>query len=147
MTKLTRMIVAIVSIAFLFSSCTRYVSERSLDRIALNMPKAEVMHRMKNTGVARGAILNRYGQSIEIREYKVEKPKSGSQLGAELALTACTFGLFAPILLSNGEIDTYWLYFYNGRLVRWGQAGDWDEAERKIYDINFTVDYSVALFD
>lgn len=121
------------------SSCTRYAHERNFDVISLNMKKQEVMKLMDSPGLARGSIINKYGQSIEVREYKVEKAKTGSQWGSEAAMTVCTMGLMAPILFSNGEIDTYWLYFCDGQLVQWGKAGDWAEAKRQVYDINFKM--------
>lgn len=123
------------------SSCARYASEKSLDCISLNMDKSDVIQRMRAPGVARGAILNKYGQTVEVREYEVQKPRTGEQIGAQLAFTTLTLGLGAPILLAGGEVEKYWLFFYNGKLVLWGQAGDWAQAEKKIYDINFNVSY------
>lgn len=101
------------------------------------MTKQDAAQQMKAKGIARGAMINKFGQSIEVMEYHINQGKSGRQLGAELALTICTLGLLCPILLSEGEISTYWLYFCDGKLVQWGKAGDWAEAHKIIYDINF----------
>ena len=91
-------------------------------------------------GVARGSIINKFGQVVEIREYKVDAGKSPDQKKREIALTIGTFGLGSPIFLEGGDIiDTYWLYFCDGRLVQWGKAGDWTEAQKQVYDINFNV--------
>lgn len=94
---------------------------------------------MKCSGVARGSIINKYGQVIEVREYKVDAGKSSEQTGREVAFAVGTFGLGAPIFFSHGDIDTYWLYFCNGKLVQWGKAGDWAAAQKMVYDINFKM--------
>jgi len=31
----------------------------------------------------------------------------------------------------------YWLYFVNGRLVQWGEAGDWRREVDRIYEVRF----------
>ncbi|NGX61530.1 MAG: hypothetical protein K940chlam9_01016 [Chlamydiae bacterium] len=141
MKKISRsfFLITVVSASVCLSSCARYAPETSLDCISLNMSKEEVKRNMKLPGVARGAIINKFGQSIEVREYKIQHPKTGEQFGAEVALTLLSFGLAAPILFSGGEVETYRLFFYDNKLVRWGLAGDWAEAERKIYDINFNI--------
>ncbi len=122
-----------------FTSCSRYASEKDFDMISLQMDKQQVIKRMSSQGVARGSIVNKFGQIIEVREYEVEKNKSGKRIGAEVAFTALTFGFGAPILLSDGDVDTYWLYFCDGKLVQWGKGGDWAEAQRMIYDVNFKM--------
>ncbi|NNM43018.1 MAG: hypothetical protein HKM07_01575 [Chlamydiae bacterium] len=71
---------------------------------------------MDTPGVARGSIINKFGQSIEVREYKTKDWLATSWQEYE---------------------RTYWLYFCDGKLVQWGRAGDWAEAKRMIYDINF----------
>ena len=105
------------------------------------MKKEDVMKKMGKKGAARGSMINKYGQVIEVREYQVDRGKSDSQLGRELTFTVLTLGLGAPVLLAEGEIETYWLYFHDGQLVQWGKAGDWAEAERSIYDVNFNISH------
>ncbi len=106
------------------------------------MPKEEVIQRMRAPGVARGAILNKYGQTVEVREYKIQQPRTGAQVATQIAYTAITLGFGAAVLFTGGEVDKYWLFFHNNKLVLWGQAGDWAQAEKKIYDINFNVSYN-----
>lgn len=101
------------------------------------MTKQDATQTMKAKGIARGAMINKFGQNIEVVEYRIDQGKSGRQLGAELTVTILTFGLASPVLFSEGEISTYWLYFCDGKLVQWGKAGDWAEAQKIIYDINF----------
>ncbi len=101
------------------------------------MTKQDANQQMKAKGIARGAMINKFGQSIEVMEYHINQGKSGRQLAHELTLTILSVGLLCPILLSEGEISTYWLYFCDGKLVQWGKAGDWTETQKIIYDINF----------
>lgn len=59
MKKITSTVIALITMALALPSCARYASERNLDCISLNMPKEEVIQKMKVPGVARGAILNK----------------------------------------------------------------------------------------
>ena len=132
-------ILLIIALFGSLSSCSHYASKRSLDSISLMMSKEDVIQKMDGKGLARGSIINKYDQVIEVREYQIDHGKTRSQIGGEVAATLCTLGLCAPLLFSEGEIGTYWLYFCNGSLVQWGKAGDWAEAQRMIYDINFKI--------
>lgn len=131
--------VAFFGVLISLSACSKYAAEKNLDAISLHMDKEDVIRKMSSKGVARGSIINKYGQSIEVREYEVEKDKSGKRIGGEVAITLLTLGFGAPILFTDGEIETYWLYFCDGKLVQWGRAGDWAEAQRMVYDVNFNV--------
>jgi hypothetical protein len=31
----------------------------------------------------------------------------------------------------------YWMYFYDGKLVQWGEAGDWQREADQIYEMRF----------
>ncbi len=104
--------------ALFLTSCGRYASEKTLDGISLLMSKEEVLEKMRSTGVARGAIVNKHGQTIEVREYKMKN------------WAAVSWDDFST---------TYWLYFCDGTLVQWGRAGDWAEAQKMIYDVNFNI--------
>lgn len=132
-------ILGLLSLLVVFSSCSRYASSDSLNNISLMMTKQDAIQKMKAKGIVRGAIVNKFGQNIEVVEYQIDQGKSGKQLGAELTVTLLTVGLASPILLSEGKISTYWLYFCDGKLVQWGKAGDWTEAQKIIYDINFKI--------
>jgi len=69
---------------------------------------------------ARGSIRNKYGQVIEVWEY--EKQKRDTRRGN-------IYTGLAPTM--------YWLYFYDGRLVQWGEAGDWKAEADRIYEMRF----------
>ena len=108
------------------------------------MSKKEIIKQMGNPTVVRGAIRNKYNQVVEVWEYKLDKGKTGKQSAAEWTATLCSFGLGAPLLMSDGELQDYWLYFYNDQLVQWGQAGDWKKEADRIYDFNFNTEQQIT---
>lgn len=82
-----------------------------LMNLQLQQSKQQVQTAMGKPTAARGSMTNKYGQVIEVWEYALYKPSSG--------------------------LTFYWLYFYNGKLVQWGQAGDWQREADRIYEIRF----------
>lgn len=119
--------------------CARSINSDKLITVSVDMDKTQVVKRLGNPSVVRGSIKNNYDQIIEVWEYRVDKGKTGRQFGRELALTALTFGLCSPVLLSEGEISAYWLYFCNGKLVKWGESGDWNKEADVIQEIHFNA--------
>jgi hypothetical protein len=86
-------------------------SARRLQNIHLDMTKAEVKQVLGEPSSARGSIRNKFGQVIEVWEYPLDRPG-----------------------LSDG---LYWLYFYDNKLVQWGEAGDWKKEADRIYEYRF----------
>ncbi len=127
----------VVLLCLVISGCATIKSTRVLSKIDLGMTEEEVRRRLGEPTVARGAIINKYGQKIKVWEYRLDKGKRGSQLGTELTRIITSLGKSTPMLLSEGDISDYWLYFFDDKLVRWGQAGDWQRESDKIYEINF----------
>lgn len=93
----------LIGLVVFLSSCSRYASEKDFDSIALFMDKDQVREKMSSNGVARGSIINKYNQKIEVREYKVDVGKTSNQLGQEIAFTVATLGLGAPIFCTHGD--------------------------------------------
>ena len=87
-----------------------------LMNLELQQSKQEVMTAMGKPTAARGSMTNKYGQVIEVWEYALYKTSDDAFYGNP------TF---------------YWLYFYNGKLVQWGEAGDWKREADRIYEIRF----------
>ena len=99
----------------LLCSCGHYVSEKKFDSLILGMNKTDVTQMMKGKGVTRGSLFTKDGQVVEVKEYQT-----------------------TSFIFFQGRVtNTYWLYFCNGILIQWGRAGDWAEAQRIVYDINF----------
>ena len=129
------------------TSCTRYATVKTLDELSLLMSKQEVLVKMPN-GEARGAIVNKYNQTIEVREYQLPKSLAteiimGFLECANAGFNAGSGSTSKPYKASSKpgfDIQTYWLYFCDGKLVQWGRAGDCEEAQRVIYDVNFNLD-------
>jgi len=113
-------------------------SARKLRNVSLDLTKDEVVRRLGEPTAVRGAIKNQYNQTIEVWEYRLSKSQAGKFWG-NLCVSIISFGAFAPTAYedSKSDIRNYWLYFYDGKLVQWGQAGDWEKEADRIYKINF----------
>lgn len=124
---------------FVISGCVT-TSTRKLANISLDMSKEEVINGLGEPTVMRGALKNKYNQTIEVWEYKLSKAEAGRFWG-NLAVTTMTFGIWAPVAYEDQKKDiaNYWLYFYDDKLVQWGQAGDWKKEADRIYDFNFSI--------
>lgn len=102
-----------VLICLLVFSCA---TTGKLINLNLDMTKQDVITSIGKPDVARGSMRNKYGQVIEVWEYLEYKTDDQA-----------FYGITTP----------YWLYFYNGRLVQWGQASDWQQEADKIYEMRF----------
>ncbi len=132
-----QMIFAILSatLCLVLSSCA--TSAKHLSQISLGMPKDEVKLQLGEPTVVRGAIRNKFGQVIEVWEYRLALPSSDSagQIIGKSAITVITFGMGAASF--KGERRDYWLYFFENKLAQWGQAGDWRREADRIFEFNF----------
>jgi hypothetical protein len=88
-------------------------SANKLSTLKLDMPQAEVRKTMGEPTAVRTAIRNKHGQTIEVWEYVCDR---GSAPDA-----------------------TYWLYFYQGKLVEWNEAGDWRKEAERINERDFSI--------
>ena len=79
------------------------------------MTKEEVLKTVGDPELARGSIRNKYDQVIEVWEYY----------------------RLPDIWSSNTSKKTLWVYFCDGHLSQWGEAGDWKAEADKIYEIRF----------
>ena len=100
------------------------------------MSKAEIVGSIGDPTAVRGAIVNKFGQNVEVWEYTLNKPKTAQDKKADIGMTVLTFGLLLPAALagSGDEVD-YWLYFHDDKLFQWGQAGDWKQEADRIMEI------------
>ena len=106
---------AILVIAFILGCAA---TSQVLSRVSLGMTKAGVRNQIGEPTAVRGAIINKYGQCIDVWEYRLYR-YSGAIEGL------------------SPYFDLYWLYFVDDKLVQWGQAGDWQKEADRIYDIRF----------
>lgn len=107
---------------------------KHMTRISLGMSKEQVVQKLGNPTVARGAIRNKFDQTVEVWEYRLALPED--QVGAKVAFTVFTFG-FGSYVLGKRDMKDYWLYFVEDKLVRWGEAGDWGREASQIYEFKF----------
>ncbi len=96
---------------FLFSCA---VGIKKMNNLSLGMSKEQVKTNVGDSYIIRGAVVNKYNQSVEVWEYEVRKRHS----------------------LTHAE--RYWLYMVDGKLVQWGKAGDWSTEAERIKDVQFS---------
>lgn len=99
------------------------------------MPKDKVAKVLGEPHMFRGAIQTKSGP-LEVFEYRVIQEKNiGSRIAAHGLLSIVTLGLWVPVAIAvecadDGNIETYFLYFSNDKLVQWGQPIDWRKPEQ-----------------
>lgn len=97
----------------LFLSINGCATTSQFINLELGMSKEQVIDTIGKPDIARGAIMNKYNQLIEVWEY--------------------------DRLVSNWSWDKkrMWVYFSDGQLVQWGEAGDWRREADRIHEIRF----------
>ena len=124
----------IMLLSFILIGCS--TSQSVLRKASLDMTKEQVIQRIGAPKVVREAIKDKTGQTIEIWEYELSTRKDG-EFFQDVLFTIGTAGIAAPMAISRSkdQIETYWLYFSNGKLVQWGQAGvqpgNWKTTEKE----------------
>jgi hypothetical protein len=128
-TLLILMAVALVGCA------TSGTSTRKLTKISLGMNKTEVFDALGEPTAVRGAMVNKFSQSVEVWEYRLNKGKTAQEKKDDAMLAVFTLGLSLPSAAGGGEEVDYWMYFHDNKLWRWGQAGDWKKEADRIMEI------------
>ena len=78
------------------------------------------------TGMPKKAVLNIMGEPF--RELGKKKYADGTVEGIEYR---------RYYFMRQEQLDEiYWLYFYNGKFVKWTLPGDWAAEADKIYEMN-----------
>jgi len=109
----------LILICFLFGLSISCATPRSaLMQVSLGMTKEEVIKSIGEPELRRGAITNKFGEVVEVWEYRV--------LGKGKLLD-----------IMQWDADDYWFYFVESKLVQWGKAGDWRREADRIYEIRF----------
>ena len=116
-------------LAIIFVGCA--TPAKRMSRISLGMSKEQVCQKLGDPTVARGDSRNKFDQTVEVWEYRLALPEDA---GANVAFTTATFEVGAFV---HRDIKNYWLYFVEDKLVRWGEAGDWDREASQIYEFRF----------
>ena len=106
----TKSLLMTATLGLLFSCA---VGIKRMNNLSLGMSKEQVQASVGDNYIIRGAIVNRYNQSVEVWEYDVRKRRS---------LT---------------ESERYWLYIVDGKLVQWSRAGNWATEAARINETQF----------
>jgi outer membrane protein assembly factor BamE (lipoprotein component of BamABCDE complex) len=96
---------------------TGALKPKAFRQISLGMSKDMVVQKIGDPNIVRGSITNKFGQTIEVWEYRVG--------GSNYPLTHYLF-----------EQD-YFLYFHDNKLVQWGTSGDWKQEATHIQEIRY----------
>lgn len=99
-------------IAIFFIGCAG-ATDTKLSDVSLGMSKSQVKEVMGNPDVVRGSVINKYNQVIEVWQYK----------------------LYSDWMRMEKNAEIYWLYFADGKIYQWGQAGDWEVESKNLYEI------------
>lgn len=96
-------------------------SEGKLSELELNLPRGEVLSRIGSPDAVRGATRLADGSAKQIDEYRLYAKSS-----AFTALAFCPITLTISCWFPRpGDEASYWLSYVDGRLYKWGRAGDW----------------------
>lgn len=119
----------------LLAGCATSTSKTT--ELRLGMKKDSVVDVLGKPEAARGAVRNKFNQVIEVWQFTLSAPSkdSAGMVAGKAALTVLSAGMGAATF--RGERQTFWLYFLEDELVQWGQAGDWDQAQKTIYEVQF----------
>lgn len=117
--------------------CAKTTKSKKLRKVSLGMNKEQVVSDLGEPAAVRGAVKNKYGQVIEVWEYKIRMPSTdstGEKIGKGV-LTYITIGMAASMY--KNPLKDYWFYFLSDNLVQWGEAGDWSKEQKQIYEIKY----------
>ena len=112
-------------------------SSQELRKVSIGMTKDDVIGVLDEPTTSRGALRNKYGQVIEVWEYRLAVPSDDStgQVISKSLMAVYTAGYGAKEF--TGDRKDYWLYFMNNELVQFGEAGSWTNERDRIYEFNF----------
>lgn len=130
-------VIGCLCVSLLTGCSSDSVPSQRLETISIGMTRQEVVKRLGQPRVVRGSIQNKFGQVVEVYEYRFTMPVDDGR-GMKVSkrvFTVATVGLGALVL--DGESREYWLYFHDGKLVQWGEAGDWSHEADRIYQFKF----------
>ena len=107
-------------VALLLAGCS---SRPLINRFKFGMSKNEVTEILGKPMIPRGVTFNKFEQVVEVYEYdegaaKEEAPKGTSDT-------------------TLGKPSSFYLFFYDGQLVQWGEADDWREVAKLLYETRF----------
>jgi hypothetical protein len=97
-------------------------SESNLEMLAIGEKKADVEDILGPADRLRASKRLDDGSILEVREYDIFS-RNHALFDALMCPLTLTISCWTP--LPSQYSNPYWLQFVNGKLNRWGQAGDW----------------------
>jgi hypothetical protein len=96
-------------------------SESKLALIEINAQRSDVIRNIGMPSNVRGATTLENGSTLQIDEYKVYS-KGASWFAVAFCPLTLTLSCWVPAPRFE---ETYWVQYVNGRVFKWGKAGDW----------------------
>jgi hypothetical protein len=97
-------------------------SERKLSRIAISAERSAVILAIGDPDAVRGAKKLESGSTLQVDEYRLY----GKGVGwFDLALCPFTITLTCWLPAPRFEPTSYWVQYIDGKVDKWGRAGDW----------------------
>lgn len=113
-------ILLILLLASLLPGCR---AKPLVEQFKLGMTKDQVAEVLGAPMTPRGMTVNKFDQVIEVFQYEEFQPEK------------------PPPATSPDIVDvkpsSFYLFFYNNQLVQWGEADDWREVAKLIYETRF----------
>lgn len=130
-----RWALAAVSLAAtLLASTSCAVSAERLKYAHIGMSKEDLRTNVGKPTLVRGAVVNRFGQEVEVWEYKLVYPDDPDLKTFKVVFSALTAGAGSPVWLVQTN-KTFWFYFVDSKLARWNEAGDWEVERQRLYEL------------
>ena len=96
-------------------------SESNLQKLALGDSRQDVVGKIGSPDSVRGTTMASPSTQVEIHEY-ILYPKNTAVNNFAWGFPLLTLSWWIP---PPSDQRQYWLQYVNGRLSRWGRAGDW----------------------
>ena len=97
-------------------------NEHKLSRLSLDADRSEVLGIMGAPDAMRGAQTLADGSTLQVDEYELYATLDAVTVAAVLCPLTLTVSCWVPF---GGDARAYWVQYVNGRVERWGRAGDW----------------------
>ncbi len=108
-------------------------SENKLSRLSLGESREKVIDQIGDPATVRGARTLDNGKALQVDEYELY-PKGQPFVQAAWGIPMATLTWWLPLPRDRRE---YWIQYVDGKLERWGRAGDWQP------DININSDVTI----
>lgn len=96
-------------------------SESKLGLLSINDDRSKVLATIGVPDAVRGARTLESGQAIQVDEYRLYD-KDAATFAAAMCIPTATLSCWVP---PPNRTIPYWVQYRDGKLEKWGRAGDW----------------------